>query len=137
MPTPKPKPPVRDPRKDVENYSVHNIKGEPDSWNKSQAGVDRSKTYKYYRGADDSVMSRSAVANMAWQNSWIAKGEAASTAARAKKVAAKKAMALKAKQKDELTWSGGGMGKPDNSAAGKAYQKRLQLLTEKYKKESK
>jgi hypothetical protein len=46
----------------------------------------------------------------------------------AKKVAVKKAAALKAKQKDELTWSGGGVGQPDNTPAGRAFQKNLDDL---------
>jgi hypothetical protein len=58
--------------------------------------------------------------------------------ARRKQVADKAARvaALKAKQAKDVTYSGGGVGKPDNSPAGKAFKKNLRRIYEESNKPS-
>lgn len=46
----------------------------------------------------------------------------------ARKVAIKKAAELKKKWAKDVTYSGGGVGKPDNSPDGRAFQKHLEDL---------
>jgi hypothetical protein len=74
-------------KKDVENYS----KPTPPKRDDGRAGFskavkDRAAIRKAYKGKDDSIMSRSKMADMAYQKSYVAKGEKASDRMRAKPV---------------------------------------------------
>jgi hypothetical protein len=66
-------------KKDVKNYSKP-VAG------LSQAQRDRKATSKAYRGKDDSVLSNTQKAKMAYQKSYIAKGEKVSDRMRARPI---------------------------------------------------